>query len=405
MSYFTVEDVQQSLYVQLPKALLYEENYKKMSNDSKVLYSFLMDKVLLSLKNNWIDENKNIFIRCSEIAMAEILNKSEKTVRKFKNELIDKGLLEQPDSSDKTRLYIKKPSVTVEKLGEYLEVFNAVVKDKRKSETERIKDYRLRKAQGKVLKLKESLCNGKNYRSIENTSVEGVKEKIEENVTVKTTGMKRSKLPYSNNDFSNNDFCMYVCTDESEKEIETPFIELATRCGIIYTSEIKEMIMSYEEVFSYELYEYLFMDILNKYRNGKVTDFGKYLLSALDTQSSKKNFTLGDYLEYKREFSDINYPRKQYKAPKRTSKPKDNQSIGNDTTDVLESELEPKNDMSVSSFDAEKSNKEFDEKIERIRFRQIYGLIGNLETAQMDLEQLKEYVRINNLGSVRHLCD
>ena len=192
MSYFTVEDVQQSLYVQLPKALLYEENYKKMSNDSKVLYSFLMDKVLLSLKNNWIDENKNIFIRCSEIAMAEILNKSEKTVRKFKNELIDKGLLEQPDSSDKTRLYIKKPSVTVEKLGEYLEVFNAVVKDKRKSETERIKDYRLRKAQGKVLKLKESLCNGKNYRSIENTSVEGVEEKIQEDVPVKTTVMKRS---------------------------------------------------------------------------------------------------------------------------------------------------------------------------------------------------------------------
>ena len=57
--------------------------------------------------------------------------------------------------------------------------------------------------------------------------------------------------------------------------------------------------------------------------------------------------------------------------------------------------------MSVSSFDVEKSNKEFDEKIERIRFRQIYGLIGNLETAQMDLEQLKEYVRINNLKEIR----
>lgn len=402
MSYYTRNDVQQNLYVQLPKALLYENLYKKMSNDSKVLYSFLTDKVLLSLKNNWVDDKENIFIRCSEIAMAEILNKSEKTVRKFKNELIEKGLLEQPDDNDKTKLYVKKPQVTVEKLEEYLEVFNGVVKDKRKSETERIKDYRLRKAQGKVAKLKESLCSGKNYRNIENTSVEGVEEKIEEDVAVKTTVMKRSKLPYSNND-SSKGFSMYVCTDESEKEIDTPFIKLAKEHGITFVSEMKEMIMSYENVFDYELYEYLFLEIINKYRNGKVSNFERYLLSTLDTQSSKNNFTLADYLDYKRDFSNTNYPRKEYKAPKKTSKPKHDQNIDNDVVEPLNCQSEPTDAMSVPSFDAEKSNNEFDERLEGIRFRVKYGLLGVAEVREMSLEELKEYVNKNNIKPNKRL--
>ena len=53
MSYFTVEEEQKKMFTQLPKALLYEEKYKPMTNDSKLLYSFLVDRVSLSLKNGY----------------------------------------------------------------------------------------------------------------------------------------------------------------------------------------------------------------------------------------------------------------------------------------------------------------------------------------------------------------
>src|SRR5699024_10487010 len=98
MSYFTIQEEQQKMFTQLPKALLYEDIYKPMSNDSKVLYSFLIDRVSLSAKNGYVDEQGRVYIKCSEITMAEILNKTEKTVRKFKKELIDKDLLEQADA-------------------------------------------------------------------------------------------------------------------------------------------------------------------------------------------------------------------------------------------------------------------------------------------------------------------
>lgn len=131
MSYFTVQQEQQKMFTQLPKALLYEEKYKKMTNDSKVLYSFLVDRVQLSLKNNYIDDLGRVYIKCSEITMSEILNKSEKTIRKYKNELIKFDLLEQADAKqDKTKYYVKQPIVTVSKLEDYIDGFLTTVNDR-----------------------------------------------------------------------------------------------------------------------------------------------------------------------------------------------------------------------------------------------------------------------------------
>ena len=369
MSYFTAKDEQQKMFTQLPKALLYEKEYKTMSNDSKVLYSFLVDRVSLSLKNNYVDSFGRIYIKCSEITMGEILNKSEKTVRKFKNELIEKDLLEQPDKKDKTRYYVKQPKVTVEKLEDYIADFQEVVKEKVQKELERNKEYRLRKANNKVALLKSQNCNGNNDRSIENTSVEDC-------ATVKSTVMHQSKLPFSNTNLSNTNNCMYVCTGEPvHNEIETPFIELATSCGITFSSEIKGMIMSYEEVFSYELYEFLFLDILNKFKNGKVTSFEKYLLSTLDRQSSNGNFTLGDYLEFKTDFSNTNYPRREYKAPSKKQQPK------NVPTPVEE----PK------TVEVYTPNEDIQDRIARLHFRKVNGLNG-MEYFNMSMEELQAVV-------------
>lgn len=316
--YFTVEDEQQKMFTQMPKALLYEERYKQMTNDAKLLYSFLTDRVSNSLKNKWIDANKQVYIRCSEIAMGEILNKSEKTARKFKNELIEKGLLESAnDAEDKTKWYVKKPLVTVEKLEQYIDGFNSVVNEKRSKENVRNKEYRIKKAQGKITSIKQSLCNGNNDRSIENTNIQGAEtlEPLQTLATVEITDCDQSKLPFSNNDFSNTDFLgMYVSTPAWE-ETETPFIQLAKKNQITFSEEMRSMVMSYEEVFSYDLYEYLFFDILNKYRNGKVQNFEKYLLTAMDGQASRQQFTLSDYLDYKSEFSAKNYPRKDFANP------------------------------------------------------------------------------------------
>lgn len=389
MSYFTAEEEQRKMFTQLPKALLYEEKYKTMTNDSKLLYSFLVDRVSLSLKNGYVDDLGRVYIKCSEIAMAEILNKAEKTVRRYKNELIDKGLLEQPDAkNEKTKYYVKQPQVTVSKLEDYIKDFLEVVEEKTKKEKERNKEYRLKKAQNKVANLKAELCNGKNDRSIENTELQDEKslKPLETLATDKMTARDQSKLPFSNNDFSNTDlFGMYVCTGEPAYEkIETPFIQLAKENNITFSPEYKEMIMSYEDVFSYELYEYIFFEILNKYRNGRVNSFEKYLLSALDTQSCKGNFTLSDYVAYKSDFNAKNYNRdnKPAKPNKKSVEPKAPET--KEEPEFVPTEtpvLEPKSD----------EGQDFTEKIKLFTFRKENGLMSH-EYMDMSLEELKAIV-------------
>ena len=111
-----------------------------------------------------------------------------------------------------------------------------------------------------------------------------------------------------------------------------------------------------------------------------------------------------EYLDYKRDFSNTNYPRKEYKVPKKVSKYKDNNQRNNEgASQSSNHQSEPTDAMSVPSFDVEKSNNKFDEKLERIRFRAEHGLLGVAEVKEMSLEELKEYVNKNNIKPNKRL--
>ena len=50
-------------YYQIPQELFVNEKYKnKLNSDSKILYAFLLDRLSLSQKNHWIDEDNNVYL-------------------------------------------------------------------------------------------------------------------------------------------------------------------------------------------------------------------------------------------------------------------------------------------------------------------------------------------------------
>ena len=52
------------LYYQIPMELFFNKNYKdKLNSDSKILYGFLLNRLTLSAKNNWVDKDGNIFLK------------------------------------------------------------------------------------------------------------------------------------------------------------------------------------------------------------------------------------------------------------------------------------------------------------------------------------------------------
>jgi hypothetical protein len=91
----TKTDIKNSLFYQLPKFLFLDSKYKEMSNDSKVLYSIYMDRAKLSIKNNWIDSENNVYIKFKNKKIMEILNIASEKLAKLKKELHKFNLIDE----------------------------------------------------------------------------------------------------------------------------------------------------------------------------------------------------------------------------------------------------------------------------------------------------------------------
>lgn len=87
-----------------------------MTLNAAVAFSFLKDCFKYSIKNNWIDENGDIYFIFTNQELGETLKvKSKQTVVKIKKELEAYGLLEQKRMgvNRPNRLYLLQPEVTV----------------------------------------------------------------------------------------------------------------------------------------------------------------------------------------------------------------------------------------------------------------------------------------------------
>ena len=82
---FKQEEADKFAFYQIPKELTTNSRYKHISNDAKFLYGILRDRNQLSIKNNWIDDNGDVYIYFPREEAGEILNfASEKTGKIFK---------------------------------------------------------------------------------------------------------------------------------------------------------------------------------------------------------------------------------------------------------------------------------------------------------------------------------
>lgn len=58
--YFKTSDAKNFAFYKVPKAL-FEEKYKSVSTDAKMLYGLLLDRMYLSVKNGWIDKQGRVY--------------------------------------------------------------------------------------------------------------------------------------------------------------------------------------------------------------------------------------------------------------------------------------------------------------------------------------------------------
>ncbi|KRK53266.1 Replication initiator protein [Lentilactobacillus hilgardii DSM 20176 = ATCC 8290] len=98
---------------------MYGEQYKHLSNDAKLAYMVLKDRLEYSLRNNWVDSEGHVYFIFTNQELMDLFNCSKGKVIKIKAELESIGLLVQKQmgfnpktkKNEPNRLYLSKLDV------------------------------------------------------------------------------------------------------------------------------------------------------------------------------------------------------------------------------------------------------------------------------------------------------
>ena len=195
--FYGVQSDQFSFY-RIPRLLIKDPHFKGLSSDAKLLYGLMLDRMALSMKNHWLDNENRAYIIYSISNVMEDINCSKPTCVKIMKELDSFGLIERK------RKGLGKPDVI------YVKNF-AVLEDSQEQEessdvadtfeeNESVVSNENITSEGKqdeLPEVKDFNFNNEAY-DLEMVETEGIfkeKEQILPNVGVNSGISKKSELP------------------------------------------------------------------------------------------------------------------------------------------------------------------------------------------------------------------
>ena len=106
--YYRGMEAEQYTFYRIPKVLFTAECFKSLSCEAKVLYGLLLDRMSLSIKNRWFDEEDRVYIIFTVEEIMELMCcKTQKAVKLMKELDSDGGI----GLIEKKRLGLGKPNV------------------------------------------------------------------------------------------------------------------------------------------------------------------------------------------------------------------------------------------------------------------------------------------------------
>ena len=95
MRIFKANEITDQRFYQVPKSLFnnprYQDNKdlkrKALTLEGKMAYSILRDRLTLSIKNNWVNENDEVFLKFKRADLMQLLECSKTTIAKIMKEL------------------------------------------------------------------------------------------------------------------------------------------------------------------------------------------------------------------------------------------------------------------------------------------------------------------------------
>ena len=172
--YFRGMEAEQYSFYRVPKVLFTAECFQTLSCEAKVLYGLMLDRMSLSIKNRWLDEEDRVYIIFTVDEVAELMNcGTQKAVKLMKELDSEKGI----GLIEKKRLGLGRPNV--------IYVKNFLLQDMKKT-TE--KENSISEQRGDVSQFK----NGENHNSeIVKIAIQEVPESSSKNNENHNSGMMK----------------------------------------------------------------------------------------------------------------------------------------------------------------------------------------------------------------------
>ena len=94
-NYYYGSEADQFSFIRIPKSILIDETFATLSMGAKLLYGLLLDRMGLSMKNKWLDEENRVYIIYQIAEIQEDLGLSKKKAIDYLGELEKFGLVEK----------------------------------------------------------------------------------------------------------------------------------------------------------------------------------------------------------------------------------------------------------------------------------------------------------------------
>lgn len=109
MKYYVGNQAEQFAFIRIPKELVVGEAYASLSTQSKIMYGMLLDRMGMSYKNRWLDEENRVYILYSLDDIQADMNVSRHKAVDCLSELEEAGLIEKRKRGNgkPSRIYVK----------------------------------------------------------------------------------------------------------------------------------------------------------------------------------------------------------------------------------------------------------------------------------------------------------
>lgn len=113
---YRIEETVQERFIRMPYALFANPQYKPLTPKAKILYALLLDRMTLSIKHGWKNENGEVYLIYPRETIADLLGMQPKTVSSAFKELHDAKLIEEerPGCGRSNRIYVMHAEIATD---------------------------------------------------------------------------------------------------------------------------------------------------------------------------------------------------------------------------------------------------------------------------------------------------